>query len=174
MTYESINQELKLKAETQATMSKKAKLFLEASNLPEYLVERDLQMPDCRSRLWWLDEFVIYWMVKEHFALWLLCVAIASLALTVALGIAFSWMGCKWLAFSQILVVGLVVAIVQFVVIEISRYVKHCRLDYLKIDRYYCHGLRGAPFREFGELDEALSMHKAEEMVDKLERQLND
>ena len=170
MTYDSIRKELMAEKKSSLIFSTKAKLFLKSSNMHEYVIERDVKMPRACSRIWWLDEFIIYWAFKEHFKKVLF--GFFAVCSAIQLGIAFA---CTILNTTRgacaigCVLVALIFSCLWVLALLIHRQVSKTRLREIGIDEYYrvpSLNIKGGPFYAFGELDDALSLAHAHKEID--------
>ena len=109
MTYERDRKEKIYKIVEKRETARRLKLYLDSPNIQSYIIERDLQDTSTsvkRRLFWWNDRFIIYWMVKEHRAMFAASLLLSFIIVSsVVVGLyAIGIVSLSWLAILEPLV----------------------------------------------------------------------
>ena len=167
MTYERERKEKINEIVEKRETAKRLKLYLDSPNIQSYIIERDLQDTSTsvkRRLFWWNDRFIIYWMMKEHRAMFAASLLLSFIIMSsVVVGLyAMDIVSSSWLAILESFMFAMLLC-AEVAANAIFRNVAAINLDAIGISRR----INGRAYWKFGDLDTALSSEAIDNEITK-------
>ena len=167
MTYERERKEKIYKIVKKREIARQLKLYLDSPNIQSYIIERDLQDTSTsvkRRLFWWDDCFIIYWMMKEHRAMFAASLLLSFIIVSsVVVGLyAIGIVSLSWLAILEPFMFAMLLCTYAF---ANAIFKDVAAIDLYAIDM--SRRVNGRTYRNFGDLDTALSSEAIDNEITK-------